>query len=240
MKKAFAVLFSVLSAAAFAGMNNVVVTFSSVGPDTYKDGTTVVDGESYALVWTPSGSTFQGVRADGTAAGESKVALVAPVAKDGKCPRIMFQIDEDYAKANYPDGTWGVYLLDTRVFATVDGVVQKDASGADIVTGVSGSVKGYGEVAAVDGTALAQVAALSPATAGAASATEVRIKDIKFVGDNVYLYVQGANAGKFELVTGNAPDALTGEGLERTGTSDEAIVIRPMKTGGEFFSVNRK
>ena len=242
MKKSVAVLFSVLSAAAFAGMDNVVVTFSSVGPDTYKDGTTVVDGESYALVWTPDGATFGGIKADGTAVPPSKVALTAPIAKDGKCPRVMFQIDEDYAKANFPGGSWGIYLLDTRVFATdANGVVQKDAQGKNIVTGVSGkSVKGYGEVAAIDGTSLAQVAVSTPASAGLASMANVRIRDIKFVGDNVLLYVEGANAGRFELSIGSQPSTLVPDGKDRVGTLEELIIARPKTAGGEFFQINRK
>ena len=242
MKKSVAVLFSVLSAAAFAGMDNVVVTFSSVGPDTYKDGTTVVDGESYALVWTPDGATFGGINVDGTAVSPSKVALTAPVAKGGKCPRVMFQIDEDYAKANFPGGSWGLYLLDTRVFATdADGVVQKDAQGKNIVTGVSGkSVKGYGEVAAIDGTSLAQVAVSTPASTGLASMANVRIRDIKFVGDNVLLYVEGANAGRFELSIGSNPGTLVPDGKDRVGTLEELIIARPKTAGGEFFQINRK
>lgn len=241
MKKSVAVLFSVLSAAVFAGMNNVVVSFSSNGPDTYKDGTTVVDGECYALVWTPEGATFGGINADGTAVAPSKVALAAPLAKDGKCPLVMFQIDEDFAKANFPGGTWGVYLLDTRVFATdANGVVLKDSSGNDIVAGTDAkSVKGYGAVATVDGTQLAQVSAGATA-AGIASLANVRIKDISFVGDNVFLTVVGANAGKFELSAGSTPQALAPEGVERADSVDEAVIVRPKKDGGEFFQVNRK
>ena len=37
-----------------------------------------MDGECYALVWTPDGSEFQGVNPDGTAAGDSKVIIITP------------------------------------------------------------------------------------------------------------------------------------------------------------------
>ena len=243
MKKTIAFLTAGLCAGTLlAGMDNVVISFSSNGPDTYKDGTPVVDGESYALVWTPDDATFGGIKADGTAVPPSKVALTAPVAKGGKCPRVMFQIDEDYAKANFPGGSWGVYLLDTRVFATdADGIVQKDAQGRAIVTGVSGkSVKGYGEVAAIDGTSLAQVAVSTPAATGLASMANVRIRDIKFVGDNVLLYVEGADAGRFELSVGSQPGLLVPDGKDRTGTLEELIIVRPKQAGGEFFQINRK
>lgn len=241
MKKALAILFAAATAAAFAGMDNVVVKFSSVGPDTYSDGMTVVDGESYALVWTPEGATFGGINADGTAVPPSKIALKAPIAKDGKCPPVLFQLDEDYAKENFPGGTWGVYLLDTRVFATdANGVVLKNDQGVDIVASVSGSVKGYGEIAKVDGTSPAKVDVSTSATAGLASLDNVRIRDIKFVGDNVLLYVEGANAGRFELSVGSAPNVLAAEGLNRASVSSEMIIVRPKQAGGEFFLINRK
>ena len=54
MKKSVIAVFAGLAAtAAFAGMNNVLVSFSTVGPDCYADGATVLDGECSALVWTP-------------------------------------------------------------------------------------------------------------------------------------------------------------------------------------------
>ena len=49
---------------AFAGVDNVAITFSTPGPDTYKDGRQVLDGECYALVWTPTGAAFGGIAAD--------------------------------------------------------------------------------------------------------------------------------------------------------------------------------
>ena len=45
---------------AFAGVDNVAITFSTPGPDAYRDGRTVLDGECYALVWTPTGASFGG------------------------------------------------------------------------------------------------------------------------------------------------------------------------------------
>ena len=38
MKKTIAVLFAIASAAAFAGMNDLIVSFSTPGPDKYADG----------------------------------------------------------------------------------------------------------------------------------------------------------------------------------------------------------
>ena len=58
---------------AFASVDNVAITFSTPGSDTYRDGRTVLDGECYALVWTPAGATFGGIAADGAAVSPSKV-----------------------------------------------------------------------------------------------------------------------------------------------------------------------
>lgn len=243
MNKTLATVFAgLIATAAFAGKDNVVVSFSTQGPDTYADGTTVVDGESYALVWTPTGSEFAGINADGTAVAPSKVVIKAPVAEGGKCPFVKFEMDEEFAKANYPNGTWGVYLLDTRVFAVdADGVVAKDAFGKDVVASVGGkAVKGYGAVGTVNSEDLFGSVSGGASSVGATSAADVKIKDIKFIGDNVYLYVQGANAGKFDLAAGDDLDSIAAEGKDRSAADDEAIIIRPKKAGGEFFKVIRK
>ena len=161
MKKTIAFLAAGLCAGTLlAGMNNVVIQFSTVGPDKYADGTTVMDGECYALVWTPDGATFGGINSKGEAIGgndkgqKCTVAVKAPIASGGKCPNVQFQIDEAFAERNYPGGTWGVYLLDTRKFVTeevtvtVDGKevtqtqVKVDADGKKLSTGVGGSVSG--------------------------------------------------------------------------------------------------
>lgn len=243
MKQLLTMLLAVSATVALAGMNNLVLTFSSTGPDVYKDGTTVRDREYYALVWTPDGAEFAGINADGSAVAPSKVAIAAPVATGGRCPPVMYQIDEDYLKANFPGGSWGVYLLDTRVFAVDgEGVVQQDAQGKAIVTGSNlKAVKGYGAVAAeLGGTALASASAASSVAVGLASLAEVKIIDIAFEGDNVLLTVQGASAGMFELSAGNQPDALSPDGKSRSSVEETAIIVRPKQAGGEFFQVNRK
>ena len=63
MKKT-ALLFAAaaMSAGVFAGLPSYVM-FSSTGPDKYADGTPVLDGEVYALVWTKTGTTFAGFNA---------------------------------------------------------------------------------------------------------------------------------------------------------------------------------
>lgn len=56
---------SIFSAMLFA--NNVAdtrISFYTEGPDRYSDGTVVLDGESYALVWSKDGQ-FDGFTASG-------------------------------------------------------------------------------------------------------------------------------------------------------------------------------
>ncbi|MBR3221406.1 MAG: hypothetical protein IKF72_04170 [Kiritimatiellae bacterium] len=252
MKKSLVAVFAgLMSAAAFAGMNNVLVSFSTVGPDKYADGTTVVDGECYALVWTPTGSAFAGINADGTAAGDSKVAIAAPVAKDGKCPSVTFQIDESYAAANFPGGTWGVYLLDTRKFKTDDdGVIIKDENGKAEVESVGGKiVNGFGAVQTLSDGKMASASAdasVSTVTTSVApeKAADLKINDIKFIGDNVYLYVSGSlSCLQYGLQSGDKPDNLSdaADGKTQYGNDDgDMIIITPKKPGAQFFKVNRK
>lgn len=241
MKKTLvAGLVGLLAAASFAGKDNVVVTFYTQGTDTYADKTPVRDGETYALVYTPNGETFQGIKADGTAVEPSKVVLKAPVAKDGKCPFIKFEIDSGYANENYPNGTWSVYLLDTRTFAPT-----LDADGKPVVTGVGGkTVNGYGKVATATATAnfasanaaVAMVAGAAPADKG-----EVKIRDIKLVDGKVFIYVSGTlSSAAYAVAEGTAPDQMPTESAQVGNTAGDMIIIRKQQPGGAFFKVNRK
>ena len=117
MKMLIAGLVLAAAGMAFAAMDTVL-TFSTVGPDRYADGTTVVDGESYALVWTADVAGFT-LSDDGTATG-GKVVLVAPVAEGGRCPLVKLNIKASVAP-QYEGGVWGVYLFDTRS-GSVNGV----------------------------------------------------------------------------------------------------------------------
>ena len=93
MKKT-AIIFTVaaLCGAAFAAQNDALVSFSTKGPDAYADGTTVLDGECYALVWLQNGASGLTVAADGTATG-GEIVLAAPIAKGGRYPSVVFEVD---------------------------------------------------------------------------------------------------------------------------------------------------
>ena len=254
MKKILVSAFAATAAAAvFAGMNNVIISFSTPGPDKYSDGTDVLAGEKYALVWTPSGETFSGVNADGKAAGGSKVVIAAPVATGGSCshcPNVLFQVDEDYVKANYPDGTWSVCLLDTRVFELDEhGRPKLDGAGNRIVTvwGKNSSVvNGYGSVGAgkvVTGGVLGAAGGIAAASETPSADTPApEIKDIAFDGDLVSVTITSTKpAFKYTLLSGNTPGEVTQAGDADFGSEKEDIILYSVKKpGGEFFKVNCK
>ena len=233
----------------FAGVDNVAILFSSQGPDFYADGEPVRDGEVYALVWTPAGATFGGIDADGKAVPPSVVALKAPVAKGGRCPDVLYEIDEGDAKANYPGGTWGVCLLDTRKFKSdADGVIVKDAlTGKPVVEswGLNGNpVNGYGEMAANVSVRLGSVGGAPVAEVVASevpeSAKGFKFEKIDFAGDNVLYHVSGSSSNlRYGITAGDRPDDLKPDGTERYGkTGGDLVIIRPRKAGGEFLGLN--
>lgn len=112
------------------------IEFSSTGPDTYADGTPVLDGEVYALVWIADGKEFAGVDQQGKALDPANNAVVcrAGVAKDGACPKITYVIDRK-AGEELEGGTYAVYLFDTRTKTF-------DAEGAE--TGEEAGIKNGG------------------------------------------------------------------------------------------------
>ncbi len=251
MKKILCFAFAAAATVAIAGMDNILVSFSTPGPDTYSDGEIVLDGERYALVWTPAGEEFSGVNADATAAGASKVVISAPVAKDGRCPNVVFQIDGDFAKANYPGGTWSVCLLDTRVFA-LDGdgkpVIGADAKRVVSSYGAEGVANGYGLIGSAVATEGGKVASAGgvAAVSGTPSADTPPpvVKGISVKGDYVYVTITSTKpALKYSLVAGSAPDAITGSDSDPSGygsATKDIILIKKKKSGGEFFKVNCK
>lgn len=242
MKKTLvAGLVGLLAAATFAGMNNVVITFCSQGPDTYADGSTVLDGETYALVWTPDGATFGGFNADGSAVAPSRVVLKAPLAKEGKCPFVKYEIDERFAAMNYTNGMWAVYLLDTRVFASDLG-----ADGKPQATGAFGTaVNGYGVVASAQ-TSVGFVSADGSAAVGAgllpADKGEVKISNIELRDGKVFITVSGTvSSAAYAVAEGETLDAiLPTETAAGGNTAGEMILVRDQKAGGAFIKVNRK
>jgi len=250
MKKLMTMIGAVgLAFAASAAIDDALLAFSTVGPDKYSDGTTVLDGECYALVWTANGATFGGISADGTpVAGTDKIVLVAPVAKNGHCPKVLFQIDS--AKLDeLAGGTYGVYLLDTRVMAA-DGTTKP----AGATNGKLSLVNGYGLAtkAAKVGSAMGGAATAvekdsadgQVVATGAAAPKDVeqpKISSLKIEGDYVKLTVQNL-PGYMRVSSGADVSADDAQGAAQAtdGMTDEVILYAPKTASGSgFFKVIR-
>ena len=116
MKRVVMMMAMAVGLTSFAAQNDKLITFSTPGPDRYADGSTVVDGECYALVWVKDGATFGGFNFDGTVCdtANNALAMIAACAEDGRCPGFLFQVPAADVEGKYAGGSFSVYLLDTR------------------------------------------------------------------------------------------------------------------------------
>ena len=231
-----------------------MLTFSTQGPDTYADGTTVVrDGECYALVWVKKGATFAGFNADGTEVDPdtSRILTIVPYAENGHCAETVLEIDRGLADAYASSGSFEIHVLDTR---GADGVPKGD---------VSGGVNGYGAAAAFGLTASASSAAIEGQRASvkaqkaalASTATALPpsveipkpvITSIKVANGIVHLKVKGTSPLlRYGVQSGDAPGDLAPIDLAAARADGEADAEReveikfPADKGGRFFKIGR-
>ena len=255
MKKSMIAVFAgLMSAAALADVtSDVTISFSTPGKDRYADNEVVCPGECYALVWTPKGSEFTGFNADGSVIPPSKMGVVGKFAEDGRCPDVSLQVDSAwvYEITKGTEGTWSVYLLDTRRYPTV-----KDADGNDIVdtsatptVGDYTKVNGYGKVATLSGSdfTTGSAAGSVSVTTGSAlppNASDLKVTGIDVDGDNVFIRVTGSlSCLQYQLKSGTTPNDLAApaDGSTQYGADKgEMVIIRKKKSGAQFFQVNRK
>ena len=242
MKKLLVSVCSLAGAAAFAVVapSVDVITFSTPGTDTYADGTPVADGECYALVWSSDG-VFDGLNADGSLVDTNdKLMLVAPVAKGGCCPSIVFQVPAQTG------GKYDVYVLDTRLASgKVGGVTEKGTpvavNSSGKVSSASISVSGtVSTVAAATGAASASVVAPVPA-----DAPQPKIKSMELKGGYAYITVENtASYLQYKAVKSDTPD-FAGETEasapeQGKGAADGVVtLVVPASGATGFFKVNR-
>jgi hypothetical protein len=235
MKKTIAALFAIASAAVFADMNDVKISFHSLytpDVDRYADGTQVLDGEWYALVCTKD--------------GKKEIVDAAPLAVGGRCPRYFFTIKGSDVE-NYSGGVLEICLLDTREFG-------EDSSGAKLTE--KRDEKGYPSVvnvmaAASGAMATTSRAVVSPAedsvSAGSydlasAGVNDPTVTDIKVVGDEVLVTV--ANTVPFVGYTLQSGDdkfsfmALPDVKSVNGNASGTITLKAPKKDGAQFFKVS--
>ncbi len=233
MKTKFLPLFLFLAGAAFAdSIEDSVIVFSTKGPDTYADGSRVLDGECYALVWTADG-VFEGFSADGRLLdAKDRLLIVSPIAKNGRCPKVMFQIPAASA-ASY--GKYDVFLMDTRVSSASGAVAPRGAAEGGMVL-----VNGYGRVPAdvalskpsptVENAVVAKNAAAVPS-----GTRQPRIKSMRVEGNEVVLDVENV-PGFVRVQRGLRPTAtdIAGAAVETSGTGD-SVTLRAPKMGDSGF-----
>ncbi len=220
------------------------VKFSSAGPDKYADGTTVVDGEVYALIWVKTDATFGGINADGSLvdATNNKIVSAASLAKDGGCPTVLFLLDGENVGLD-EKGTFGVYLFDTRAAATQAPTGVTFADGKLTFT----AVNGFAEAAAdIEGQGAAQVAAVEvnntstiPGGAPRACITSVKVDGAKvtLIVANTVPYLQYCLSAGPTL--GNMNKTTLAEGFN--GVAGKAIRVELTDAeDNKFFQIIRK
>jgi len=132
MKLTFAIISGLLLGVSVFGSNPLTFPLLTPGPDTYADGSQVLVGETYLLVYLKPGAEFKGVLMDGTLVDPTSNVIAAKgyAVAGAKCGFKAIQ----YAPELYPeDGKWIVVLLDTRnASGEVGGLVA--AVGASVTT----------------------------------------------------------------------------------------------------------
>jgi len=224
---------------AFADAANVLVSFSTTA-DKYADGTAVKDGEWYALCWSADGN-FEGLKLDCTPVDENDmVCLMASLAKDGKCPYTVFQIDSQSEKCKRT-GTYTVILLDTR-----------DASGAVATakpTSVNAAVaaKEYKAGSATSGTTEKEPAgekawAQSTIDETVPGYKQPVIKGFKVIGDaKVQIEVDDLMPSvKYNVKMGKAADKLDNYGLETPAAGVDKATFVIEAGDAKFFQIARE
>ena len=249
MKKLLIAVSALASAMALGAAEYSSFSFSTVGPDKYADGETVMDGECYALVWSKGEGGFAGFNYDGTVKDPANSALMIalPLAEGGKCKPVVFNIEDGVI----PDGAeLGIYLLDTRKFTDGVAAVQGlDANGK--LTFLNASEKIDAEVVASGTGATAPAGATAkPAGGTGAVASAVSadvpspvITKLAFVGDSVVLSVAKTVAGiNYQVVGGVVPNDLKPLGGEiKCGGAEVLTLSFPNEIANlPFIKVIRK
>lgn len=226
----------------FADQANALISFYTQGPDTYADGTRVVDGEWYALVWTKN-AEFGGFTADFKPVVQGdEIVLAGKLAKDGHCPSTIFQVKSEAVKKN---GSYSVYLLDTRR----DGRASESVSGRP--TAVNGMMAISGAVSV--GNSLATTSGNEPAARWCASDVDAmvssgrletpRIVGICPLGEKIRITVAGMHpAVRYNISSGSTVASIKALSIApRNGvpTGEDVTFVLP-KGDGMFFKVVRQ
>ena len=160
MKKTLSLISGLLMAATMFGaeaQDQLTLAMSTPGPDTYADGTPVLAGETYLLVYVKQGAVFGGVCTDGSLVDpvNNVIATTARAVVGAKCGYKAIQ----YPAATYPEGgSWVIVVLDTRkADGAVGGLIA--AQGASAANGAASALS----LGAAGGAAASGLSAAGPA-----------------------------------------------------------------------------
>ena len=198
----------------FAAANDVVLTFSTPGPDTYADGKLL--------------------------SADDRLVLVAGVAEGGRCPTTVFEMEAvDYAA--YEGGSFSLYLLDTRV---KDAEGNVSAAGANtLALNAPETVNAIGLASSESSSSmsgsslsLAPASAVALGTVGVLSKIDApTITAIKIDGDVVSITVKDtSSAADYFVVPGAAPGSFA-TALDAKRENDTFTFPRPK--AATFFKV---
>ena len=245
MKKILMMMLAAVATSAtlpvLAGQDNLLAPFSTKGPDCYVDGTVVKDGESYALVWTKAGAAFAGITVTGEAVGDqnlNRVLCIAPLAKDGRCPDVVVEVNKLVADLYAGAGTFSLHLLDTRKADGTPGGVEAGVNGFGAAQAFTLSASQQLQSGVATNAALAATATVLPD-----SIPQPKIKSIEVKDGIVRLTV--ARTSKFVrygVSSGDTPATLTADADFAPQDGNDAgdiVITAPAKGTSGFFSVGR-
>lgn len=237
-KFCFTLATAVFAAGAFADAANVLISFSTTA-DTYADGSPVKDGEWYALCWSPR-ETFAGLDLNyNTLKSDEKLLILAPLAKDGRCPYVLFQIDSKEAPTG---GNYFVYLLDTRdvTGTTVASAKTDKISGRRVPDGVvNGSAEAQSFTASASiGSSIASTSSTSASiVAGDWAAVQPKITAFEVKDAKVKITVAGMMSGlTYKVNMGKDLGKMTSFDVKSQSENGEAFfLIEP--DDARFFKI---
>lgn len=224
--------------AATAMPNDTLLSFGTSGTDRYADGTRVLDGECYAVVWTKEGASFAGLtdKAE-TIADTDRLVLAAPVAQGGRCPQTVLEISADMM-SSYEGGSFGLYLLDTRVRGE-DGSISLAAQKGGVpetVNSIGAAAEAGASPADFVGNEICSATPVSLGTVGVhTQIASPRITAIRVEGANVTLKVEGMSPVADYFVV---PAAKAGEAAQVIDAKlENGEFTFPRTEGGSMYKV---
>lgn len=235
-KLCFMLATATFAVGAFADAANVLISFSTEA-DCYADGSTVLDGEWYALCWSPR-AEFSGLDLNYTPVkGDEKVLILAPLAEGGRCPSVIFQLDSKEAPSG---GNYFVYLLDTRdVTGSKPAAVKQLRAESRIVPDgvVNGSAKANSfKASASIGSSIASAGATTVGQ-GDWAAVQPQITAFEVKGAKVKITVAGMMSGlNYKVSMGEGLSDMQSFDVEAQTDNGEAFFILDPKDA-RFFKV---